>query len=58
VIILIITAHCGGSISYAYKIVGDLGHAEDVVQEAYLCFNVAAGDQAIADLLTYSLFHI
>ncbi len=37
------TAHRGALVKFASRILGDRGHAEDVVQEAYLRFDAAAG---------------
>jgi len=50
-------AHRGELVRYADGIVGDRGHAEDVVQEAYLRFDGAAGGRPLDEPLGY-LFRI
>jgi RNA polymerase sigma-70 factor (ECF subfamily) len=44
-ILALYMTHRGALVNYASRIVGDRGHAEDVVQEAYIRFS-AAGDAA------------
>lgn len=45
--------HRGELVSYASKILGDRGHAEDVVQEAYLKFDAIASDRPVSEPLSY-----
>lgn len=45
--------HRGELVNYASRIVGDHAHAEDVVQEAYLRFDTAAGAQPLGQPLMY-----
>ncbi|MFD2262877.1 sigma-70 family RNA polymerase sigma factor [Lacibacterium aquatile] len=47
------TAHRGRLVNYAYRIVGDMAHAEDVVQEAYLRLDAAAAEQSLGDPAAY-----
>ena len=47
------TAHRGALVTYAARILGDRGHAEDVVQEAYLRLDAVMGEQAVLDPLAY-----
>lgn len=46
-------AHRVELVHYANRIVGDVGRAEDVVQEAYLRFNTASQDQSIEKPIGY-----
>ncbi|BBK44191.1 DNA-directed RNA polymerase sigma-70 factor [Allostella vacuolata] len=46
-------AHRGELVSYADGIVGDRGHAEDLVQEAWLRFGAAAGDRPLDEPVGY-----
>ncbi|MFC3230573.1 RNA polymerase sigma factor [Marinibaculum pumilum] len=46
-------AHRSALVSYAHRILGDRGHAEDVVQEAFLRFDNAAPDADPAEPLAY-----
>ncbi|MFC6215909.1 sigma-70 family RNA polymerase sigma factor [Fodinicurvata halophila] len=45
--------HRGELVNYASRILGDRGHAEDVVQEAYLKFNAAAEERSVSEPLAY-----
>lgn len=46
-------AHRGELVNYANGIVGDVAHAEDVVQEAWLRFGAAAGGRPIDEPVGY-----
>lgn len=52
-IVDLFTAHRSALVTYAARILGDRGHAEDVVQEAYLRLDTAMGEQAVLDPLAY-----
>lgn len=46
-------AHRGGLVNYANRVLKDREHAEDVVQEAYLRFDAAAGERILNEPLSY-----
>lgn len=52
-VLAVFLAHRSALVNYANQYVGDSGHAEDVVQEAYLRFNAVAAQRTLTEPVPY-----